>query len=61
MRLTVCAVVCGVLGTTGAGQGTPPRPAVIDMHVHSTNTTPQQALDRMKQLNIRGVTGAIVK
>src|ERR1051326_6973262 len=28
-------------------------PPVIDVHVHSTNTTPQQELERMKQLNIR--------
>ena len=53
MRLVVCVVVFGVLGTTVVGQGPPTRPPVIDMHVHSTNTTPQQALDRMKQLNIR--------
>jgi hypothetical protein len=26
---------------------------VIDMHVHSTNTTPREALERMKSLNIR--------
>jgi hypothetical protein len=26
---------------------------VIDVHVHSTNTTPQEALERMKSLNIR--------
>jgi len=26
---------------------------VIDVHVHSTNSTPQQALERMKLLNIR--------
>lgn len=30
-----------------------PRPPVIDMHVHSTNTTPEEALERMKALNIR--------
>jgi len=53
MRLAVCVVVFGVLGTTGAGQGPQTRPPVIDMHVHSTNTTPQQTLERMKQLNIR--------
>src|SRR5258708_13037092 len=53
MRFAVCVVVFGVFGTTVVGQGPPTRPPVIDMHVHSTNTTPQQALDRMKQLNIR--------
>ena len=53
MRFAVCVAVFGVLGTTVVGQGPPTRPPVIDMHVHSTNTTPQQASDRMKQLNIR--------
>jgi hypothetical protein len=53
MRLAVCVVVFGVLAITVVGQALPTRPPVIDMHVHSTNTTPQQALDRMKQLNIR--------
>jgi hypothetical protein len=52
MRLTICFIVLGVLGPTIVGQ-VALRPPVIDMHVHSTNTTPQQALDRMKQLNIR--------
>lgn len=28
-------------------------PPVIDVHVHSTNTTPQVSLERMKNLNIR--------
>ena len=53
MRLAVCVAIFGVLGTNAIGQGPPTRPPVIDMHVHTTNTTPQQALDRMKQLNIR--------
>jgi hypothetical protein len=52
MRFAVCVVVLGVFGTTVVGQA-PARPPVIDMHVHSTNITPQQTLERMKQLNIR--------
>ncbi|GAB2509852.1 hypothetical protein GCM10027084_26350 [Pseudoxanthomonas sangjuensis] len=37
-----------------AGAQTPaPRPAVIDMHVHGANTTPQQARERMAALNVR--------
>jgi len=52
MRFGVILVFV-VIGTTVVGQGPPTRPPVIDMHVHSTNTTPQQTLDRMKQLNIR--------
>jgi hypothetical protein len=40
------------IGALLAGQ-TPARQPVIDVHVHSTNTTPQQELDRMKSLNIR--------
>jgi uncharacterized protein len=31
------------------------RPPVIDVHVHSTNTTPREALQRMEALNIRYV------
>jgi hypothetical protein len=55
MRIAVCAVFFGALTTTVVGQNPPMRVPVIDMHVHSTNTTPQQTLDRMKQLNIRYV------
>ena len=36
-----------------AAQPASPRLPVIDMHVHSTNTTPDEALSRMKSLNIR--------
>jgi uncharacterized protein len=34
-------------------QPDPVHPPVIDVHVHSTNTSPQQALARMKALNLR--------
>ena len=30
-----------------------PRPPVIDMHVHSTNTTPEEVSERMRALNVR--------
>ena len=36
-----------------AAQPTAARPPVIDMHVHSTSTTPREELERMKALNIR--------
>ena len=52
MRIVGPVVMVGLLGSTAAGQS-PARPPVIDVHVHSTNTSPQQALDRMKSLNIR--------
>jgi hypothetical protein len=43
-----------VVGVTSAATQSAPAPfPVIDMHVHSTNTSPQQAVDRMKALNIR--------
>jgi hypothetical protein len=37
------------------GQSERPRPPVIDIHVHSTNTSPKEQLERMKALNIRYV------
>jgi hypothetical protein len=40
------------MASAAAGQPASP-PPVIDMHVHSTNTTPDEALSRMKSLNIR--------
>jgi hypothetical protein len=52
MRFVACVVMIGLFGSIAVGQA-PRRPPVIDVHVHSTNTTPQQALERMKQLNIR--------
>jgi len=52
VRIVLSIVTVGWLGSTAAGQA-PARPPVIDVHVHSTNTSPQQALDRMKSLKIR--------
>lgn len=51
-RVVTCATGVWLLGSAAVGQ-VPARPPVIDVHVHSTNTSPQQALDRMKSLNIR--------
>jgi Amidohydrolase len=52
VRIVSAVIITGLLGPTAAGQA-PARPPVIDVHVHSTNTSPQQALERMKSLNIR--------
>ena len=52
IRLFVAFAVAGVLVLPPGGQ-TAARPPVIDMHVHSTNTSPQDALGRMQSLNIR--------
>ena len=52
MRIVASIIIVGLLGSTARGQA-PSRPPVIDVHVHSTNTSPQQALDRIKSLNIR--------
>ena len=52
MRIVWPVIIIGLLGSTVTGQA-PSRPPVIDMHVHSTNTSPQQAIERMKSLNIR--------
>lgn len=46
-------LVVTAMATLAAAQPGSPRPPVIDMHVHSTNTTPEEALARMKSLNIR--------
>lgn len=51
VRVVSCVMIAGWLGATATGQA-PARPPVIDVHVHSTNT-PQQALERMKSLNLR--------
>lgn len=51
IRLFVAFAVAGVLVLPPGGQ-TAARPPVIDMHVHSTNTSPQDALGRMHALNI---------
>ena len=52
MRIVSAVIIIGLLGSTATGQA-PARPPVVDVHVHSTNTSPQQALERMKSLNIR--------
>ena len=48
LLLLIFAGLAG-LGSPQAAEESIP---VIDMHVHSTNTTPEQELGRMKQLNI---------
>ncbi len=54
--LRVCVVIaflfgCGLRALPAAAQQ--PRPPVIDMHVHSTNTSAEETLERMTSLNIR--------
>ena len=46
--------------SVAVAQPAAPRLPVIDMHVHSTNTTPEEALSRMKSLNIRFVFVAVL-
>jgi hypothetical protein len=46
--------------SVAVAQPASPRLPVIDMHVHSTNTTPEEALSRMKLLNIRFVFVAVL-
>src|SRR3954468_19839596 len=45
--------IASMLTSMAAAQSDSVHPPVIDMHVHTTNTSPQQALARMKALNIR--------
>lgn len=48
-------LLCGlsfVVPLSAAPSGAPRRP-VIDMHVHGTNTTPEEARERMEALNVR--------
>src|SRR3954469_24849905 len=45
--------IASMLTSMAAAQSDSVHPPVIDMHVHTTNTSPQQALARMKDLNIR--------
>jgi hypothetical protein len=52
VRVVACVIGVWLLRAITVGQA-PTRPPVIDVHVHSTNTSPQQALDQMKSLNIR--------
>jgi hypothetical protein len=52
-RLLFVLISVVALATPAAGQDVRGGPPVIDMHVHSTNTTPREQLDRMTALNIR--------
>jgi len=52
MRVVASGFIVAWLVSPSGGQEST-RPPVIDVHVHSTNTSPQLALDRMKSLNIR--------
>lgn len=52
MRLLTFAVVMALLGSAVVGQSSQPRPPVIDVHVHSTTTRPQN-LGRQESLNVR--------
>jgi hypothetical protein len=51
MRLPVLALAIVLLGSAVTGQS-PPRPPVIDVHVHSTTTTPKN-IARLESLNVR--------
>jgi hypothetical protein len=53
LRRAMSSIVVMGSATLAAAQPAPPRPPVIDMHVHSINTTPEEVLSRMKALNIR--------
>ena len=53
IRLLVVVLVSTGGPVLAVAQPAPPRLPVIDLHVHSTNTTPEDALSRMKSLNIR--------
>jgi hypothetical protein len=58
MRLivgSVSLVICGMTALAAFSQSAATRPPVIDVHVHSTNTTPQDEAARMKSLNVRYV------
>lgn len=54
--LPLVLTALGVLGLTpspAARQSAPPRPPVIDMHVHSTNTTARDVARQLDTLNVR--------
>jgi len=51
-RFVLGALALGFTLTTAEAQSAPP-PPVIDMHVHSTNTSPQAVLARMETRNLR--------
>jgi hypothetical protein len=52
-QVPAIALVALTLATPATGQSGSPRLPVIDVHVHSMNTSPQEALERMKALNVR--------
>lgn len=51
-RVLAGLFVAGLVGSPAAGQPRPPRPPVIDMHVHSTTVSPS-ALARLDSINVR--------
>ena len=51
-RFALRALAVGFTFASAEAQSVPPSP-VIDMHVHSTNTTPQVLLGRMETRNLR--------
>jgi hypothetical protein len=54
IRFLVAMLVVLATGAVATAQpASAPRPPVIDMHVHSTNTTPDEARSRMTALNVR--------
>jgi hypothetical protein len=54
-RVALGLLLVGSLLATASSQSVTPRPPVIDMHVHSTNTSPQDQIARMTALNVRYV------
>src|SRR5271154_6101899 len=51
IRFLTGFLMASLIGVPAAAQSAPPRPAVIDMHVHSTNTSPEA----VTSLNLRYV------
>ena len=52
MRVVACSVVGGLFAATWLGQQPLSRPPVIDVHVHSTTTTPKN-IAALESLNVR--------
>jgi len=52
-RALIVFAIAGFCSVPLMGQSPAQRPPVIDMHVHSGNTTPDQARERIQALNIR--------
>lgn len=53
MRAALAWALASVTWGVQAQDTTAVKPPVIDVHVHSTNTSPAQAVERMKTLNVR--------